>query len=267
MLPATPRGALARFLPLLFAVPGAVAATNCATAFDSRPNAEQTETFSEPFPAGDLLDLRNVNGRVIITGWDRDEAELVARKWGRSESGLREIEIEVDRTRDGLRVRTRYPKRGRMWGQKYGSVDYTIRLPERADLRIETVNGPVEVSGITGVIEAQTVNGSLRFREQRGSVNAKTVNGRIECELDGFGEGEAHSFRTVNGRVDLTIAGAANGEVDASAVNGRVVLDLGDSEHLATPTRRKKRVRLGEGGGECRVRTVNGAIHILAADD
>ena len=124
------------------------------------------------------------------------------------------------------------------------------------------MNGTVEVSGIHGDVVAQTVNGSLLLSEQRGSVNAKTVNGRIECELDAFRKGEEHSFRTVNGRVQLTLGPEPHGTVDARAVNGRVVLELDDAENLETPTRRRKTVRVGEGGGACRIRTVNGAIHI-----
>ena len=93
-------------------------------------------------------------------------------------------------------------------------------------------------------------------------MNAKTVNGRIECELDSFGEGERHSLRTVNGRVQLTLGPEASGQVDARAINGRVIMELANLEHLDTPTRRHKKVQLGDGGGECRVRTVNGTIHV-----
>ena len=252
-----------RPLALFLGASALIGAANCAAPFQSEPGIEETETFTQPFAAGDLLDLRNVNGRVAVTSWDRDEAEIVARKVGPSSAALSEIRVEINRSSQGLQVRTRYPKKGRMWGHKYGSVHYSIRLPGRADLRISTVHGPVEITGITGAVEAQTVNGSLRLAGQRGSVNAKTVNGRIDCELDSLGEGEKHSFRTVNGRVQLTLGPDASGLVDARAINGRVVVELADLEHLDAPTRRHKKVRVGEGGGECRVRTVNGTIHVL----
>lgn len=237
-------------------------AAACVVPFQSEPGAEETETFEEPFREGDLLDLRNISGRVAISSWDREEAEIVARKVGPSRAALQEVRVEINRSPRGLQVRTRYPQQRRRWGRRYGSVHYSIRLPERADLRIESIHGPVEVTGISGEVEAQTVNGSLRLTGQRGSVNAKTVNGRIECELDSFREGDKHSFRTVNGRVQVSLAPDASGRVDARAINGRVILDLDDLEHLDTPSRRSKRVQIGEGGGECQVRTVNGTIHI-----
>lgn len=251
--------------PLLAIFLGAGAA-GCAIPFQTEPGVEKTESFDEPFQAGELLDLRNVSGRIAITSWDREEAEIVARKVGPSSAALEEVRVEVNRSERGLQVRTRYPKKRRMWGKRYGSVHYSIRLPERADLRIASINGPVEVAGISGEVEAQTVNGSLRLTGQRGSVNAKTVNGRIECELDSFREGERHSFRTVNGRVQLTLGPEARGQLDARAINGRVILDLDGLEHLDTPSRRSKKVQIGEGGGECQVRTVNGTIHVLADD-
>ena len=251
-----------RPLALTLGVAVLAGAASCAVPFQAEPNVEETKTFSEPFAAGELLDLRNVSGRVAVASWDRDEAEIVARKVGPSSAALEDIRVEVSRSPRGLEVRTRYPRKGRMWGQRYGSVHYSIRIPGTADLRISTVNGPVEVAEISGEVEAQTVNGSLRLTGHRGSVNAKTVNGRIECELDSFGEGDRHSFRTVNGQVRLTLGPEGRGRVDARAINGRVIMELAGLEHLETPTRRRKRVQVGDGGGECRVRTVNGTIHV-----
>ncbi len=252
-----------RPLALLLGVSALTGAASCTVPFQPEPNVEETVSFTEPFRAGDLLDLRNIDGRVAVATWDREEAEIVARKVGPSSAALEEIRVEVNRSSRGLQVRTRYPKKSRMWGQRYGSVHYSIRLPRTADLRISTVHGPIEVEGISGAVEAQTVSGSLRLTGQRGSVNAKTVNGRIECELDSFGEGDKHSLRTVNGRVELTLGPEASGQVDARAINGRVIMELANLEHLDTPTRRHKKVQVRTGGGECRVRTVNGTIHVV----
>lgn len=238
-----------------------------AMVFHGEPNAEEIETFTEPFRDGETFHLKNVNGWIALEGWDRQEAEITARKVGPSEAALRNLEVEVDRTADGLRVRTRYPRRKRRWGRPQGSVRYSVRLPRRANLRIETVNGAIDSSGFEGELTAQTVNGSLTLGGQSGRVNAKTVNGHIECELDRFAADERHHFHTVNGRVQLTLGPEAEGRVDARAVNGRVELELPDAENLTTPTRRRKRVQVGEGGGECRVRTVNGSIRVDRAND
>lgn len=269
--PATLPGPGRRAFPLLAAAlslgllaPGAGCA---AMVFHGEPNAEEIQTFTEPFRDGETFHLKNVNGWISLEGWDRQEAEITARKVGPSEAALRNLEVEVDRTADGLRVRTRYPRRKRRWGRPQGSVRYSVRLPRRANLRIETVNGAIDSSGFDGELTAQTVNGSLTLGGQSGSVNAKTVNGHIECELDRFAADERHNFHTVNGRVQLTLGPEAEGRVDARAVNGRVELELPDAENLTTPTRRRKRVQVGEGGGECRVRTVNGSIRVARAND
>lgn len=260
-----------RAFPLLcvgFAIGLPAAGAGCAAmVFHGEPNAEEIETFTEPFRDGETFDLKNVNGWISLEGWDRQEAEITARKVGPSEAALQNLEVEVDRTGDGLRVRTRYPRRKRRWGRPQGSVRYSVRLPRRANLRIETVNGAIDSRGFNGELTAQTVNGSLTLQGQSGSVNAKTVNGHIECELDRFAADERHNFHTVNGRVRLTLGPEAQGRVDARAVNGRVELELPEAENLTTPTRRRKRVQVGEGGGECRVRTVNGSIRVARAND
>ena len=264
------RSPLRRFplpaLPALLLGAALVPASGCAGSFSWEPNAEETTVLTEDFLPGQHLDLRNVNGRVSVTGWDREEAEITARKVGPSESALSRMSVEVRRTSEGLRVRTRYPRR--KWTWSHGAVHYTVRLPARADLRIETLNGPVEIEGVTGKLDAQTVNGVLRVNGHRGSVNAQTVNGRIECAFEEMAAGSRSSFRTVNGRVDLTLGPEARGRVDARAVNGSVVLELDEAAtHLDPPTRRRKKVQVGEGGGECRVRTVNGAIHVTRLAD
>lgn len=257
----SPVGAV-RGLALCLALP---AAAGCAATGSWTPNAEETEVFTEEFGAGERLDLRNANGRIQVAAWEREEAEITARKVGPSESSLREMDVDIRRTSDGLRVWTRYPRR--KWGGRSGSVHFTVRIPERADLRLESVNGPIEVEGVTGDVEAQTVNGHLRLTRHLGNVNAQTVNGRIECELEALRDEDRHSFRTVNGRVNLVLGPESRGTVDARAVNGRVVMELVDGANVEAPTRSRKAVKLGDGSGLCRVRTINGAIHVAHADN
>lgn len=262
LLPASPARALPALL-LAAALPGA---SGCSAPFSWEEKVETTEVFTEDFLPGERFDLRNVNGQITVAAWERHEAEITARKVGPSEEALAETEVVIQRTSEGLRVRTRYPRR--KWGRYHGSVHYRVRLPSEAVLRLETVNGPVEVEDVSGSVDAQTVNGVLRLVRQRGRVNAQTVNGPIECELEAMAAGERHSFRTVNGKVNLALAPGVEGTVDARAVNGRVVVELDDEvTNLATPTRRRKTLQVGSGGGECRVRTVNGAIHVTRLAD
>ena len=250
---------------LLFAA-ALPALAGCGASFSWDEKVEETEVFTEAFQPGERFDLRNVNGPIAISKWDRHEAEITARKVGPSEEALRDIRIVIQRTSEGLRVRTRYPKRA--WGMRLGRVHYRVRLPGEAVLQLETVNGAVEVEDVSGSVSAQTVNGVLRLRGQRGRVNVQTVNGPIDCEIEAMSEGQRHSFRTVNGKVTLALGPDVQGRVDARAVNGRVVVELDDEvTNLETPTRRRTALQLGEGGGECRVRTVNGAIHVVRLAD
>ncbi len=246
-----------------------LAAPACSASFTGDPGSEETRVFQEAFEDGEVFDLRNINGTVRIDSWDEDGAEITARKVGTNPAALRDMTVEVRQTADGVRVRTRHAKRvfGDGWSRRRGKVDYKVRLPASAEVRVETVNGPVEVAGFHGRVEAQTVNGRILMANQSGEVTAKTVNGPIECELEDFREGASHTFRTVNGAVEVTLGRDARGEVDAAAMNGSVRLDIPDAENLETPTRRVKKVRIGEGeGGTCRIRTMNGAILVASRD-
>ncbi len=259
---------------VLRALPAAAAviltASGCSLSFPGDPGSEETRVFREDFSDGEVFDLRNINGAVRIESWEEEDAEISARKVATNPAALRDLTIEVRRTSDGLRVRTRHAKRvfGQGWNRHRGRVHYQVKLPASAEVRVETVNGPVDIAGFHGRVKAQTINGRIRMEDQRGQVTAKTINGPIECDLEELGAGADHSFRTVNGTVELTLGPGSRGEVDAQAMNGRVRLDLPGAENLKVPTRRGKKVRIGDGaGGTCHIRTMNGAILVASRDD
>ena len=76
---------------------------------------------------------------------------------------------------------------------------YELKVPKDVDLdSISTVNGDVEISGVSGLVKAETVNGSLTASGLVGDVNLETVNGSVEAKFDQLGDGQRVTADAVN---------------------------------------------------------------------
>jgi len=150
---------------------------------------------------------------------------IEAEKHALSSRALERVRVEIDGEGDRVAVRTRVDRGGTFFGRS-GKVDYRITLPSRARLELETVNGTVEVDGVTGRMRVECVNGSVRIRRAAGEVTASTVNGAIRARYGPVEPGGRHRFSTTNGSIDVELPEKTGGRLEARTINGRVTCDL-----------------------------------------
>ena len=226
-----------------------------------------------PLSAQGRLRLDNVNGRIEIAGWDRNEVVIRALKHGKTQESVEATEIKVDASPDEISIHTQEPsnKTGSsgFWswfgdgGNNKATVDYAIQVPRHARLaNVSSVNGQVEIDDVGGDIEASTVNGQVQVRGAAGSVKLSTVNGRIETELVSLGGGQSVSLSTVNGAIEATLPANADAEVTADTVNGGMSSDFPELVVKKDfPLAKHLKGTLGNGGATVKASTVNGSIH------
>src|SRR2546426_6212604 len=84
--------------------------TAVATGVPASQATNLTEEFHKTYPlaADGRVSLKNVNGKVEITGWDRNEVQVDAVKRGETKEALAEAEIVIDASADLVSIRTRY---------------------------------------------------------------------------------------------------------------------------------------------------------------
>jgi len=213
---------------------------------------------TRPLSADGTFSIENTNGRIEIETWDRDEVWIEAERGAASERMLEKIEVEI-RGEDGrIEVRTHLPN-GFLWGGA-GQVEYRIKAPRSAALHVESVNGPVRVTGAAGEVRATTVNGSLEIEGAPADVEATTVNGRIEASYESAAADGRHRYSTTNGSVTIFLPADVSGSFRASTVNGGIDCDL----PIPVEGQWNKHLdgRVGEGGGDFELETVNGAVKI-----
>lgn len=215
-----------------------------------------------PLAADGSLEIDNVNGSVVIQGWDRDEIRIHAVKHAADTEGLADIRIEVESSARAVEIDARLPK------DKKASVDYTITLPAGAAVEADLVNGPLEVEGVQGRLELTAVNGSLTVKGAHGPVEAEAVNGEMAI---GFARIEADTsaeLESVNGRISLFLPAGVEGSFEAETVNGGIETDFPLEVRKARfGPMSTLEGRLGEGGGRFETTTVNGKIRILSTEN
>jgi hypothetical protein len=223
--------------------------------------SDQVFERTYPLQGGGSFLLENVNGSVEVDGWDRDEVEVRAVKVARNGSpDLSQVQIEVENHPSQVLVHTRYP-RGE--GAEV-AVEYHIYVPSKILLsNVETVNGSVLVHGIDGGGDLRSVNGNVEVLKSAGRFSAKTTNGNVRLELSGLGDGAPMNVETVNGSVVLGLPSGTRANLNVLNLNGEFSSELPVTPTLASTGARTFRGKLGVGGGEISVRTINGTIRLI----
>jgi DUF4097 and DUF4098 domain-containing protein YvlB len=139
------------------------------------------KTFAVDGPA--VVDAETDFGDVTVTGGEGDEVEVIARLnlWGADEEDARR-QVDVQMTQEGNRITVRvvHPERIYVAAFSKGSqVDFEIRVPADASLRLVTSSGDLTVSAVAGTVELDTSFGDIEVKEVNGPVSAESSSGDV----------------------------------------------------------------------------------------
>jgi DUF4097 and DUF4098 domain-containing protein YvlB len=221
---------------------------------------------------GRAVELRSINGDIIVEGYDGSEVEVTANV--ATDNGIaapvamRTVEHDkgitvcaVDPNNPAACVPGAEAKEAKRTGVR---VDFTVRVPRGVGVIGRTVNGRVEAQRLDSDVEAYTVNGKI-YISTKGSAQARTINGSIFASLGNPFWRSNREFSTVNGSITLDLPAKTSTEVHAQTINGRVMTGF----RLRSIGRMTEKVVDGliGGGGSSRLRlkTVNGSIALRKA--
>lgn len=228
--------------------------------------------------SGNWVKLQNINGDVEVTAATNDRVEVTAIKRGRR-GDPEEVRIEVkrygtneenvsicaiwgDATCDEKGYRSnRRRNRDRDHDDNDIEVEFTVRLPRGVNIEVGTVNGSVDVRGVTGEVNASSVNGGVDAVSDGGPVTASTVNGSIRASMRTLGSGDLE-FSTVNGSITVELPDRIDADLRMTTVNGT----LSSRDFPLTVTGRfspqNLRATIGRGGTRLSFSTVNGNVEL-----
>lgn len=229
-------------------------------------NAQVNEEFHRTVPLSGTgrVSIDNINGNVTITGWNRNEVQIDAIKKARDQQRLNEARIEVETSGDSVRIKTRYPEHHT--NNNPATVTYELHVPNSARLDgINLVNGSLEVSAVTGEVEASLVNGNTSIHDLSGRAELSSVNGSINAYYKSLQNVGSIQMKTVNGSLRLGLPSSPNADVSVSTMNGGITTDFPlqvegkfIGKHIDG--------RLGSGGTHIEISSVNGSVHIAPGE-
>jgi hypothetical protein len=216
---------------------------------------------------GGRLEIVNTNGQIHVSGSTGSEVEVLAMREvrARSEEAAREVlrasDILEEIAPDRVSVRTPENREGGRRSQIL--VRYEVRIPPGLNVVLKTQNGEVRLENTEGRFTAAATNGRVTGSGVAGSVEASTVNGNIQMDLREVTD--QTRLVTVNGSVRLTVPPAIAADVDASVVNGTVLVEDGLALEASERSRQRVEGRLNGGGPRIVVQTTNGSIRVRAS--
>ncbi len=225
-----------------------------------------TETFNYELAMGGRISLENINGDVRITGAPGSKVQINAEKKADNAEDLAKLTIKIKADADAIRIETVHEKSGSHWmgGNNSGEVAYTLLVPTSVNLdTISTVNGEVNIKGVSGTVNAESVNGDLELENLVGDANLETTNGSIEASFDTLKGSQRVNGDTVNGRITLVLPEGSSARVSAETVNGGInAEDFGLEIEKGGFIGKDLKGSIGSGEARVDLDTVNGGIRI-----
>ena len=235
------------------------------------------------------LIVDNVFGAIDVTAVDGSAIQIEVDERWRAESDARmeaaRRDVKLDMTQDGNTVRLyvdgpfRCKDGGVQMDRDAGYTvrfDFRIRVPRDTAVELKTINqGNVRLRGTAGDFDLRNVNGDIEAADVAGSGRAHTVNGPVRIAFRENPSGPS-SFKTINGEVTLELQPDFAADLRLKSLNGDAFSDF-PYTHLAAAAASGERkgtrwvyrqdrmsgIRIGNGGPEIRIETLNGPIRLL----
>lgn len=207
----------------------------------------RTITETKHFTVGDqpTLVLTNSDGSVHLVSGAARQITVVAHKhtFAGNED---QLQVDYKQSSDGNTV-TVSANQGSGFSFDFGlfwrvGVDFDVTVPSQTTLNVETSNGSVDASGITGAITILSSNGSVSTNGGSGQVTLTTSNGSIQAD-------------NVSGQIALT---TSNGSIQADNDTGTLRLKTENGSITVSGT---------NASGDSTFETSNGSINFSGSLD
>jgi DUF4097 and DUF4098 domain-containing protein YvlB len=170
--------------------------------------AQTTIDQRRPAALDGEVDIENMAGTIKVVGWDKAEVWV---------KGTLAPEAKLDFDGSGKRTDVKVEVDSNPLGAK---SDIEVHLPAGSRVGIQGFQAGIDVSAVTGTVEAETVNGGITLSGAAREVSLQSVNGAVAVTGPA---GRVH-VEVVNGRVTIT---GSSGELEASTVNGELSVSGG----------------------------------------
>ena len=210
--------------------------------------AQQKLDETRPASKDGVVEVHNVSGSVMVTGWNREEVAVT----GTLGRGSERLEFTGSAARTEVRVVLPH------FAHDVDDSDLEIKVPAGSRLEVSTVSATIGVGAVAGPVRLESVSGRITASGAPRRFDAKSVSGDIEIAAANA-PGRAS---TVSGTVSLK---GVEGEVEANSVSGTVDVS-GAAVSRAELQTTSGDIRFDAGlasGGRLDAKTVSGTVDLL----
>ena len=244
------------------------------------------------------------DGAIEVQSWDKPDVLIEIEKRGATKEAVEALEVVSSQDGSRIELEVKRPKSESFSGigfYRTASARLIVSVPLQTNLRARSGDGSIRVERVNGRLELRTGDGSIRANDVAGelvintgdgSVTVSGAEGRLDVDTgDGgvnvsgrLGRVKLHTgdgsivyraelesrmtddweITTGDGGVTVYLPEGFSADVDAHTGDGTVRSELtisgGDGDEKSR--RRSVRGRIGEGGRSLRIRTGDGAIRL-----
>jgi DUF4097 and DUF4098 domain-containing protein YvlB len=222
--------------------------------------ADRTIDKTFPLKMGGTVELDlETGGRLEITGWDRDEVAVNVEIGGRDAD---KVDVSFREGASLLGIHSECGKRN----HRDIDMDFTIKVPARCDVSIDSRGGSVSVTGVEGVLEGTTMGGKIELARIKGTCHLKTMGGSVTVE-DSEADGDVRTMggavliRNVKGNLKGSTMG---GSVTYDNVTGRPGSEGGEVTHISTMG---GDIKVAHSDRKLKGKTMGGDVEVGHADE
>ncbi len=234
----------------------------------SRAQSDRDFHWSGKLAPDNVVEIKGVSGSIEAEAGSGDDVEVSAEKSGPDADDVKIVAVPSS---DGITICAIYPHSnaectpGKSWHVNNIHGDHTrvhfhVRMPANLRFSGYNINGDVIAENIGRVVHADTVNGSVRV-STKAWAEVSSVNGSIEASMGSADWSGKVRIESVNGSIHLTLPDSFNSDVKFSSVNGKLHTDFPMTVEGSMGGRRVEG-RIGSGGRELVVETVNGSVEL-----
>ena len=237
------------------------------------------QDFSKSYEIGQggSINIRNVSGDVTVTGYEGATVLVLGFKEGRDRDL---VSVEDSSAGNSVNVRARYPENC----DCNASIRFEVKVP-RANYKfdpISSVSGDVEVTGVSGDLQAKSTSGNVTVRGVAGAVNARSTSGNVHVgEITGTVSGKSTSgnveveimqlsgagdmeFASTSGNVRVKLPANLDADVRMSTTSGGLKTDFPLTiEEPERGSGRRAAGRVGGGSRNLRLSSTSGSVSLL----
>lgn len=207
--------------------------------------------------------VKTINGEIQAEPASGGDVEVTAQASG---TYAQQVNFQVRQEGNGITICETYPHHDSCTGSSSGGHDdhtrisYHLRVPAANRFAGQSVNGSIKADNLDRQVTAKTVNGTVKV-STKSWAEAESVNGSVEAMMGSANWTGTLRLSSVNGAIHAGLPANANADIDVKTLNGSFQSEF----PVAAQSFMSRHVqgRIGSGGRELELKTVNGSVRLV----